>query len=58
VDDHPDPLAELDRLETVSRAHFVPMRKFLPSRSNPVGVTDRRIIEAEIAKAIPVEAER
>jgi uncharacterized Ntn-hydrolase superfamily protein len=58
VDDHPDPLAELDHLETVSRAHFVPMRKFLPSRSSPVGVTDRRIIEAEIAKAIAVEAER
>jgi uncharacterized Ntn-hydrolase superfamily protein len=56
VDDHPDPLAELVRLEAVSRQYFVHMRKFLPSRGDPAGVFDRRIIEAEIAKAVAAES--
>ena len=55
VDDHADPLAELARLEAVSRQYFVHMRKFLPTRRDPAGVFDRRIIEAEIAKAIAAE---
>ena len=49
VDDHPDPLAELDRLERVSRERFVPFMQFLPSHKDPVGITDRDIIEAGIA---------
>ena len=56
VDDHTDPLAELARLEVVSRQYFVHMRKFLPNRRDPVGVFDRRIIEAEIAKAVAAES--
>jgi uncharacterized Ntn-hydrolase superfamily protein len=55
VDDHTDPLAELERLERVSRERFVHFRPFMPSRRNPVGVTDRTIIEAEIAKALAAE---
>jgi uncharacterized Ntn-hydrolase superfamily protein len=55
VDDHADPLAELERLERVSRERFVHFRPFMPSRRNPVGVTDRTIIEAEIAKALAAE---
>jgi uncharacterized Ntn-hydrolase superfamily protein len=55
VDDHPDPLAELERLETVSRQHFVHFKRFLPSRRDRVGVIDRRAIENEIAKAIAAE---
>ena len=55
VDDHPDPLAELARLERVSRERFVHFRKFMPSRSNPAGVTDRAIIEAGIAQALAAE---
>jgi uncharacterized Ntn-hydrolase superfamily protein len=55
VDDHPDPLAELERLEEVSRALFVPFKRFLPSRRDRVGVTDRDLIESEIAKALAVE---
>ena len=51
VDDHPDPLAELDRLERVSRERFVHFARFLPSKRDPVGVTDRGVIEAELAKA-------
>jgi uncharacterized Ntn-hydrolase superfamily protein len=52
VDDHTDPLAELERLEAVSRERWVHFRKYLPSRSNPAGITDRRIIDAGIEAAI------
>jgi uncharacterized Ntn-hydrolase superfamily protein len=48
VDDHADPLAELGRLERVSRERWVHFRKYLPSRKNPAGVTDRAIIDAGI----------
>ena len=49
VDDHDDPLAELERLEQVSRKHWVHFRKFLPTRQNPAGVTDRATIDAGVA---------
>jgi uncharacterized Ntn-hydrolase superfamily protein len=52
VDDHTDPLAELERLEQVSRERWVHFRQFLPSRKNPAGVTDRKIIDATIDAAI------
>ncbi|HLG84741.1 MAG TPA: DUF1028 domain-containing protein [Bradyrhizobium sp.] len=51
VDDHPDPLAELERLERASRERWVHFRKFLPSRANPAGVTDRGIIDAGVQAA-------
>jgi uncharacterized Ntn-hydrolase superfamily protein len=52
VDDHPDPLAELERLERVSRELFVHFARFLPSKRDPVGIIDREVIEAELAKAV------
>jgi len=52
VDDHADPLAELERLEQVSRERWVHFRQFLPTRKNPAGITDRAIIDADIAAAI------
>jgi uncharacterized Ntn-hydrolase superfamily protein len=52
VDDHPEPLAELERLERVSRERYVHFLKFLPSRRDPAGITDRGVIEREIAKAV------
>jgi uncharacterized Ntn-hydrolase superfamily protein len=51
VDDHADPLAELERLERVSRERWVHFRKFLPTRANPAGITDRATIDASIAAA-------
>jgi uncharacterized Ntn-hydrolase superfamily protein len=51
VDDHIDPLTELERLEAVSRERWVHFRKYLPSRKNPAGTTDRAIIDAGIAAA-------
>jgi uncharacterized Ntn-hydrolase superfamily protein len=52
VDDHADPLAELERLEAVSREHWAHFRKVLPTRKNPAGITDRKIIDATIEAAI------
>jgi uncharacterized Ntn-hydrolase superfamily protein len=48
VDDHSDPLAELERLEAVSREMWVDFRRFIPTRKNPAGVTDRRTIDAAL----------
>jgi uncharacterized Ntn-hydrolase superfamily protein len=52
VDDHTDPLAELERLEQVSRERWVHFRPFLPTRSNPAGITDRAVIDATIEAAM------
>jgi uncharacterized Ntn-hydrolase superfamily protein len=45
IDDHADPLAELERLEAVSRERWVHFRQFLPTRLNPAGIADRAAIE-------------
>jgi uncharacterized Ntn-hydrolase superfamily protein len=55
VDDHIDPLAELERLEQVSRERWVHFRKYLSTRKNPAGITDRETIEAGIEAAIAGE---
>jgi len=55
VDDHVEPLAELERLERVSRERWMPFRRFLPGRRDSVGVTDRSIIEHEIARELAGE---
>ena len=55
VDDHADPLAELERLERVSREHWVHFRKFLPTRERPSGITDRATIDAGIEQALASE---
>jgi uncharacterized Ntn-hydrolase superfamily protein len=50
VDDHPEPLAELRRLYTVSLERFQPFLSCLPGRGRPSGITDRAQIEAVIAQ--------
>lgn len=55
VDDHADPLPELERLERVSRERYVHFRQFLPTRANPAGVYDRAKIDAGIAAALAEE---
>jgi uncharacterized Ntn-hydrolase superfamily protein len=52
VDDHSDPLAELARLESVSRERWTHFRQFLPSRRNPAGITDRGTIDAGIQASL------
>jgi uncharacterized Ntn-hydrolase superfamily protein len=50
VDDHAEPLAELRRLYGVSLERFQPFVSCLASAKNSAGVTDRAVIEAEIAR--------
>jgi uncharacterized Ntn-hydrolase superfamily protein len=57
VDDHADPLAELERLERVSRERWTHFRRFLPNRNDYSGVFDRDLINAEIEKALAAERE-
>ncbi|MBU6191167.1 MAG: DUF1028 domain-containing protein [Betaproteobacteria bacterium] len=52
VDDHEDPLAELERLEAVSRERFTHFAQFFATRALPGGIHDRAVIEAGIAKAL------
>ena len=51
VDDHSDPLAELARLEQMSRQRWTHFRQFMPSRKNPAGIIDRDIIDAGVNAA-------
>jgi uncharacterized Ntn-hydrolase superfamily protein len=51
IDDHPDPLRELDRLEKVSRIEWVQYRPFVPTRANPAGVTDHDVIDAAVGSS-------
>jgi uncharacterized Ntn-hydrolase superfamily protein len=46
VDDHPDPLAELDRLRRLWREQAEPRLALAPRRANPSGFTDLDAIEA------------
>jgi uncharacterized Ntn-hydrolase superfamily protein len=55
VDDHSDPLGELERLEQVSRERWVHFQKYVPTRRNPAGITDRTIIDAGIEAALAGE---
>ncbi len=48
VDDHLDPLPELQRLHEVSLQRFQPFMACLAGRHNPAGETDRARIEARI----------
>jgi len=50
VDDHAEPLLELRRLYDKSLERFQPFLSCLPGRHNPVGLTDRTLIEAQIER--------
>lgn len=50
VDDHAEPLAELRRLFAASLERFQPFMGCLPSRARPAGITDRAVIDAEVAR--------
>jgi uncharacterized Ntn-hydrolase superfamily protein len=50
VDDHAEPLRELRRLFAVSLERFQPFVSCLPSNARSAGITDRAVIEAEIAR--------
>ena len=48
VDDHAEPIAELQRLYRVSLGRYQPFMACLAGRHDPVGLTDRAEIEARI----------
>ena len=48
VDDHHDPLAELQRLHAISLERFQPFVECLPTKANPGGITDRAQIDAHV----------
>ena len=50
VDDHAEPLAELRRLYDKAHERFVPYLKCSPSKARPWGITDRALLEEQIAK--------
>lgn len=50
VDDHAAPVLELKRLLEKSLERFQPFLTCLPGRHNPVGLTDRSLIEAQIER--------
>ncbi len=52
VDDHAKPLDELARLEAVARERFVHYRRYTPSRTDPIGLTDRDALETAIKRSI------
>ena len=59
VDDHEDPLQELDRLVGIWRRDALPMLPTRPSRANPSGVTDLDQIEAGwIARGLDLRLRR
>ena len=49
VDDHDEPCRELSRLYERSFERYQPFLACLPSRARPAGITDRALIDAEIA---------
>jgi uncharacterized Ntn-hydrolase superfamily protein len=50
VDDHEEPVRELQRLYEKSLERYQPFTACLAGRNDPVGVTDRAIIEERIAR--------
>ncbi len=50
ADDHADPLAELRRLYAVAQERFLLVVETMPTRDNPHGMIDRRLIDDEIAR--------
>jgi uncharacterized Ntn-hydrolase superfamily protein len=51
VDDHAEPIRELERLYRKSLERYQPFVRCLPSKARPAGITDRAAIEDEIARS-------
>ena len=51
VDDHAEPIRELERLYRKSLERYQPFVRCLPSKARPAGITDRALIEDEIARS-------
>ncbi|MGK9054271.1 DUF1028 domain-containing protein [Neorhizobium petrolearium] len=49
ADDHADPLKELRRLYAVAQERYLHVAETMPTRENPHGMIDRRVIDGKIA---------
>ncbi|MBP1847928.1 putative Ntn-hydrolase superfamily protein [Rhizobium petrolearium] len=49
ADDHADPLHELRRLYAVAQERYLHVAETMPTRENPHGMIDRRVIDEKIA---------
>ena len=58
VDDHEQPFVELRRLYEKSLDRFQPFLSCLPSEARPAGITDRALIEEEVARFQTARARR
>ena len=58
VDDHVEPLVELERLERVSRERWLSFRRFLPGRRHRWVYGTRTIMEKEIARELAGEGQQ
>ncbi|GHD51965.1 pilus assembly protein [Thalassobaculum fulvum] len=52
VDDHQDPLSELERLHTVAGQRFLAFRHAFPTAERPWGIWERSEVEAMIAERL------
>ena len=52
VDDHPDPLAELERLHKVAGERFLAFRHAFPTADRPWGIWERGEVDAMIAERL------
>ena len=52
VDDHPDPIAELERLHAVAAERFLAFRHAFPTAERPWGIWNRAEIETMIADGV------
>jgi uncharacterized Ntn-hydrolase superfamily protein len=50
VDDHDEPITELQRLYVKSLERYQPFTHCLPSKARPAGLIDRSLIEAEVQR--------
>ena len=50
VDDHPDPIRELERLYAVAQERFIPFSTGMPRSGRPYGILDRDVIEQIIER--------
>lgn len=58
VDDHAEPFIELRRLYEASLERFQPFLSCVPSKARPAGITDRAVIEEEVARFQAQRAKR
>lgn len=58
VDDHVEPLRELDRLLGVAHERFIPFFRCMPTHDRPAGIFDRAAIDAEVARYQAERAKR